>query len=362
MRFRVLFTVDYEIHGNGHGSPRELMVEPTERMLAQLDRHGAKLTVMADMAEIERFRRHRDETGRDEFDYERIRAQLETAVGTGHDVQLHLHPSYYESRYRDGHFEQEYAAYDLARLPYERLEKMVRDGKTRLETLLRPIDPDYRCIAFRAANWSMNPACAIVKALAANGIYIDSSVFKGGKRDGMVHFDYSEAESALVPWPVDPNDVCRRHAAGSVLEFPIYCEPQPVWRFLTLNRIYRAVQDRLHPLPLDEYRGVRAGRGGLAAMVARLHRLLAQRHPWKLDFNQCSGRQLIAALRRIDARYAGHDHVLPVVLIGHSKIFTRWNERSLEPFLRFVNEHSERFGFGTFRDFDAAAFTGAKAA
>jgi hypothetical protein len=362
MRFRVLFTVDYEIHGNGHGSPRELMVEPTERMLAQLDRHGAKLTVMADMAEIERFRRHRDETGRDEFDYERIRAQLVTAVRTGHDVQLHLHPSFYESRYRNGHLEQDYAAYDLARLPYERLERMVRESKTWLEGLLRPVDPAYRCIAFRAANWSMNPSGAILKALVANGIFIDTSVFKGGKRDGMVHFDYSDAESALVPWPVDWENVCRRNPAGSVVEFPIYCEPQPIWRFVTFNRIYRAVQGRLNPLPLDEYGGPDAGRGGLAAKAGRALRLLMQRHPWKLDFNQCSGRQLIDALRRIETQYAGHDAVLPVVLIGHSKIFTRWNERSLEPFLRFVSGHRDRFGFGTFRDFDRAAFARAKAA
>lgn len=363
MRFRVLFTVDYEIHGNGHGSPRELMVEPTQRMLAQLGRHGAKLTIMADMAEIERFRRYRDETGHDEFDYEHIEAQLVTAVRTGHDVQLHLHPSYYQSSYRDGHLEQDYASYDLARLPYERLERMVRESKTWLEELLCPVDPAYRCVAFRAANWSMNPPGAILKALAANGIFIDTSVFKGGKREGLVHFDYSNAESALVPWPVDPENVCRRNPAGSIVEFPIYCEQQPIWHFVTLNRIYRAVQGRLNPLPVDEY-GLPSAtrRGGLAATAARLRRLLAQRHPWKLDFNQCSGRQLVAALRRIEAQYASHDAVLPVVLIGHSKIFTRWNERSLEPFLQFVSDNGDRFGFGTFRDFDLATFAGAKAA
>ena len=63
MKFRVIFTLDYEIHGNGHGSPRDLMVEPTERMMAQFDRHGAKLTVMADVAEILRFKRHLEEAG-----------------------------------------------------------------------------------------------------------------------------------------------------------------------------------------------------------------------------------------------------------------------------------------------------------
>jgi hypothetical protein len=359
MRFRVLFTLDYEIHGNGQGSPRRLMVEPTERMLAQFDRHGARLTVMADVAEILRFGRHRDETGRDEFGFEAVCGQLATAVRTGHDVQLHMHTSYYNSRYVDGQLAQDYADYDLARLPPERLDLLVREGKDWLEGLLRPVDPGYRCVAFRAANWSMNPAAGIVGALERNGIPIDTSVFKWGKRDGMVHFDYSHAHSDLVPWPIDREDVCRRDPAGRVLEFPIYCESRPVWQFLTPNRVFRAVQGRLHPLPRDEYGG---GGNGAPGRLGRLRALLLGKHPWKLDFNQCTGRQLVAALRRIEARYRGFDGDLPVVLIGHSKIFTAMNERSLEPFLAFVAEHPDRFAFGTFRDFDLARFGGARAA
>ena len=361
MPFRILLTVDYEIHGNGRGSPRRLMVEPTERMLAQLERHGARLTVMADVAEILRFRRHRDETGRDDFDYEAIRRQLQRAVATGHDVQLHLHPSYCNARLEDGHLAQDYADYDLARIPVERLERLVREAKAWLEDELRPFDPAYRCIAFRAANWSMSPARAIVRALAANGIAIDTSVFKHGRRDGMVSFDYAGAPDALVPWPVDAEDVCRRDPRGAVVEFPIYCEEQPVWRFATANRVYRAIQGRLHPLPRDEYGG-RDGGGPRAGRVARLRRLLLGKHAWKLDLNQCSGSQLVAALRRIEARHRRSDEALPVVLIGHSKLFTAWNARSLEPFLRFVAAHGERFSFGRFRDFDPRRFASAGAA
>src|SRR5512138_390573 len=237
------------------------MLEPTERMLGQLARHGARLTIMADVAEILRFRRHRDETGRDDFEYEAVRAQLRAAVAAGHDVQLHLHPSYEASRFVDGHLAQAYEDYDLARLPYERLERMIREGKAWLEDLLRPVDPAYRCVAFRAANWSMSPARAIVRALAANGIPIDTSVFKHGRREGMVSFDYAGAHDALVPWPVDADDVCRRDPQGAVVEFPIYCEQWPVWHFLTANRVYRAVQGRLHPLPRDEHGGGEGGAG-----------------------------------------------------------------------------------------------------
>jgi hypothetical protein len=366
MKFRIIFTLDYEIHGNGHGSPRDLMVEPTERMMAQFDRYGAKLTVMADVAEILRFKRYLDEAGRDVFDYGGIREQLRTAVRTGHDVQLHLHPSYYGSRFVDGHLEQNFEEYDLARLPPERLDQIVKEGKRWLEELLRPVAPGYRCNAFRAANWSMNPARDIVKALVDNGIAIDTSVFKYGTRNGMVSFDYGGAHSDLVPWPVDSEDICRCDPQGRLFEFPIYCERQPLWHFLTPNRIYRALLGRLNPLPRDEGLGPHlraaardgAGAGPAVGGAARLRDLFLGRHAWKLDFNQCSGRQLIAAARRVRERYGRASGDLPIVLIGHSKIFTRVNERSLEPFLRFIAENGDTFAFGTFQDFDLHGFAG----
>jgi len=76
--------------------------------------------------------------------------------------------------------------------------------------------------------------------------------------------------------------------------------------------------------------------------------LLTQRHAWKADFNQCSGRQLIRALERADAIHNPNGESLPFVLIGHSKLFTRNNERDLETFLDHVRREPSRFGFGTY--------------
>ena len=56
----VIFTLDYEIHGNGEGCPHELMVEPTRRLMDLFDEHGAKLTIMADVAEILKFKEYKD--------------------------------------------------------------------------------------------------------------------------------------------------------------------------------------------------------------------------------------------------------------------------------------------------------------
>src|SRR4051812_37680272 len=66
----LLFTLDYEIHGNGDGCPNDLMVEPTNRLLDLFDRYGAKLTIMADVAEILKFREYKEQTGRDDYHYE----------------------------------------------------------------------------------------------------------------------------------------------------------------------------------------------------------------------------------------------------------------------------------------------------
>ena len=92
------------------------------------------------------------------------------------------------------------------------------------------------------------------------------------------------------------------------VEFPIYCEQDRVPTFVTANRIYRALLGRLNPLP-ENKPGQAEAHGSRRA--ARIARLLLERH-------------------------------------------TRWNEISLEPFLRHV-EASDRFAFGRFGDvnFDA---------
>jgi len=356
----VLFTSDHEIHGSGYGSPQELIVEPTHRMMDELDRFGGKLTIMADTGEIAKFKEHAERTGDDRFSWGPIAAQLQRAVATGHDVQLHIHSSYANATWDEagGVWRQDWTEYDLASLSYERLRALIREGKSLLEGVCRKVKPDYECFAFRAANWSMHPSPNIVRALVDEGFRIDTSVWKYGRYDDLVKFDYTSAHDALVPWPVDARDVCRRDPSGRLFEFPIYTEQQPLWTFLTANRVYRVVAQRLNPLPAAEGPSGTAGveRRSLLSRAKHKARMLVARHPWKMDFNQCTGRQLVDGLLRVEREYGHRDVPLPFVLIGHSKTFTRHNERSLRPFLRFVAEHPDRFSFGTFADFDPEAY------
>ena len=117
MKYVLHFTLDYEIHGNGDGNPWNLMVEPTGRLMDLLERYGRKLTVMADVAEILAFKRYLSETGKDDFHVADIESQLKDAVRRGHDVQLHVHSSWFNARWNGKKWDQDIEEYNMAALP-----------------------------------------------------------------------------------------------------------------------------------------------------------------------------------------------------------------------------------------------------
>ena len=247
---KTIFTLDYEIHGNGDGSPVALMVEPTDACLIcsipskPRSRSWRRSVRFCDLSVM------RSRPVGDDFHSSAIEDQLRRAVQGGHDVQLHIHSSYYGARFVDGHWLQDWSEYDFARLPAARMDWMVREGKQYLETLLQPVMPEYRCNVFRAANWSVSPSFDVARALIGNGIQIDTSIFKFGRRSGRVSFDYNAAESALraLARParrlLPPGCLARPPVGVPHLQrtasAPRLCHPQ---------RVHRALLGRAHRLP-----------------------------------------------------------------------------------------------------------------
>ena len=140
---------------------------------------------MADIAEILKFKEYKEQHGRDDYHYEK--PSLNSSVmpfDADMTCRLHLHASYFNARHENSRWDQDWSEYNFAGLPLKRLNEIVRIGKQFLENLLQPVDPEYECIAFRAANWAMSPSRNVIRALLENGIRIDTSVFKYGRREG----------------------------------------------------------------------------------------------------------------------------------------------------------------------------------
>ncbi len=352
---RIIFTLDYEIHGNGDGNPNDLMIEPTDRLLRLCDEYGAKLTIMADVAEILKFKEYKDQYGRDDYCYDAIVDQLRRAIKSGHDVQMHIHSGYFNAMHKNGCWIQDWSEYNFAGLSFERMDWMVMVCKQFLDSLLRPVDPIYRCIAFRAPNWSVSPSKNVVRALVNNDIKIDTSIFKYGYRNDIVAFDYSRAYSQIVPWRAQEDDICSRDDNSRLWELPIYSEKRWIGAFLTSNRIYRALISWRHQVRSKDRHSTPKDNAALHMRKGVWMDSVFQRHAWKADFNQCMSKQLINALQRASDKYDRQkDRMLPFVLIGHSKLFTKRNERSLTAFLVHCARHPDKFEFDNLSEINRA--------
>ena len=332
-KYNLIFTLDYEIHGNGDGSPYNLMIEPTYRLLDLLDKYNAKLTIMADVAEILCFKKYYEETGVDKFSYKEIEKQLQEVIRRGHDVQLHIHSSYFGASYNGHSWEQNWPEYNLAALPYERINKIIFLSKKFLEDMLKPISADYCCHVFRAANWSMMPTTNIYLALINNGITIDTSVYKGGQQKGNAVYDYTDAYSHIYSYKVDANDINKYNGQGELTEYPIFTEMRYFWSFITPIRVFRMVRAKFHKHQLNSVESEVPKSNDNRKLFLKSFFI---KSPWKLDFNQASGWQLINALKRIKRETKNDDTQIDIILIGHSKTFIPYNKKSLEKFLRWV--------------------------
>ena len=338
-KYNLYFTLDYEIHGNGDGNPMELMVEPTYRLMDLLEKYNQRVTVMADVAEILCFKRYAAVTGHDDYHVADIEAQLCEAIKRGHDVQLHVHSSYFKAVHKNGAFDQCIEEYNMAALPFERIDEMVAQCVTYLQTLLKPIKKDYRVWLFRAANWSMMPTENLYRVLVKHGITHDTSVFKGGVQGGNVCYDYREAHDNLFAYPAAVRNINEYDAEGKLVEMPIYTEMRPFWDFVSVIRVFRMIRAKFHKHKHADANEVRA-----TAISSGDNRKLSLKSffrlsPLKMDFNQVNSRGLKRMMKNVMRRAddAMKDNV-DVILIGHSKTFVPYNEKTLEPFLKWISK------------------------
>lgn len=338
--YKLYYTLDYEIHGNGDGNPMSLMVEPTYRLMDMLEKYNQQLTIMADVAEILCFKCYWENTGNDDFHVQEIEMQLCDAIRRGHDVQLHIHSSYFGSEWRDGHFDQCIEEYNMAALPYERIKDMVGQCVVYLENLLRPIKSDYRVWLYRAANWSMMPTPTLYRVLTEYGITHDTSVYKGGCQGGNVCYDYRNAHDNLLSYTASDEDINQYDPQGTITEMPIYTEMRPFWDFVSPIRIFRMVRAKFHKHKHNEQTmptQVTTDKNDNRKLSLRSFFV---KSPLKMDFNQVNGRGLIHMMKNI-MRRAKKENIqhIDVVLIGHSKTFVPYNEKTLRPFLEWVKKN-----------------------
>ncbi len=175
----VLYSADYELFlGENFLPEKDVLITPTDRLLQTCEAIGIPMTLFCDVISVWRYR----EQGMTAFP-DLVDAQLCDAIRRGHDVQAHIHPHWSFATQKGKQWTSPLDQFLLGKLgadPQE-CQRIARDylekAAAYFHTLLSPVDPSYRCIAYRAGNYGVQPRDReVFGALEDAGYLIDSSI------------------------------------------------------------------------------------------------------------------------------------------------------------------------------------------
>ena len=293
-----VFTVDYEIYGNGEGSLRELVYEPAERLRAVFKKWAAPWVVFVEAAELEVIGSALADPA-----IALVERQVREMRADGVEIGLHLHPQWYNAHLDGGSWVLDHDEYNLCRLSPDRIDAIIGRSISYLRRVLD--DPDFTPLSFRAGNWLLQPTSPAARSLVKHGIKIDSSVFKGGlqRRQGL---DYRRALKNGYHWTFT-DDVNVPDPEGILLELPTYTRMVPPWEMLTPKRL--GLRQKSSP-----------GTKGKTGKLSRLADFARIRQPMKLDFCRQTAKELTGMLRKEMERDRSDPSInRPIVAIGHTK-------------------------------------------
>jgi hypothetical protein len=308
-----IFTLDYEIYGNGTGSLRDLVHDPGERLKEIFQKWNARFVAFVEVAEFEKI-----ETWGTDPAIGLVKSQIRDFYQNGFEVALHLHPQWCNARYERGEWVLDYSEYNLCTLSPTRIAQIIERSLAYLRQVVGR--SDFTPLSFRAGNWLFQPTQTAASLLGEKGIKIDSSVFKGGLQRNST-LDYRRALKNGYYWSFK-NDATEPDPIGPWMEVPIYTEMVPFWKMPTSKR-----------LGFSNSFG-RAGRSG-RQKLNRFLDFLRFRYPLKLDFCRMTLNELTSMVDRV-IREDREEPTLyrPLVAIGHTKDLS--DPQTVDAFLAFL--------------------------
>ena len=217
----IAITDDWELRGDGSGDMRVIQFE-TGRRFAQI--FADEGLAVSFNVEVMQQLRHRELGGRFPSLAE-LADQWEQNVhelyGQGHDIQLHVHTQWSDADYTAEGWVLK-GDWSMLRYGAQETRAMLSASKSYLEELMRRVDSDYRCVAYRAGGWCLAPSPHLVDILESLGITLDISITLGLHYDQLVDLDYRYIDEPYEPFYPQKDDA--RHVAdtpGSLVCVPV---------------------------------------------------------------------------------------------------------------------------------------------
>ena len=243
MKKHLLFTLDYELFGNGSGDVFKHIIEPTDKLLEIAYRFNMKFTFFFEVIEYWKLKEEWESgnnMGYQKNPIEVMENQIRDCYRRGHDIQLHFHPQWVDARWVDGKWVVNLEKWRLGGydgIGENSITNLFKRGKQTLEDILKPVNSDYECIAFRAGGYNIQPSEKIVASMKKTGIFVDTSIYPGGKETGLLsNYDYSGIDPAKGFWHV--GEKLEIMGNSTIIEVPIVSFPMMrLKKFFTWERL-----------------------------------------------------------------------------------------------------------------------------
>ena len=349
-KFVVVIEDDFELFGNGLGNVASLQYLPALAFMNILDQRDIKVSFMVDAAQQLFFEPQRASSSQISIQYSLWEQTVKAMLERGHDVQLHIHPQWLGAQVKGDHF---YLSnrWNLGQYAQPQQQQLVTDSVSYLHELLRPIDPAYKVVGYKAGSWGMQPSKSLMEILRDCGVRVVM-----GARDGMYipenGVDFREMEEPSLPYHPDISDLTKVSShRGDPVMLPMHGYAPSLLALLRLSAAKFAGRSRHVKREMAFYQ-----RRPIPSEISKLSPLRSRQHlrpslrPYLThlkigdapsSYLRASFDSVVSRLRRLDAPR------IPIVIESHTKQFPGYYE-DIERFLDHVlDRYGNEVEFGT---------------
>ena len=238
---KILFTLDYELFlGACTGTVAKCLIEPMQHLIEATKDYGVKFTIFVDAVYLLKLKEYSSQYPSLSKDLGDIQSNLLSLKEDGHDIQLHIHPHWYFSKYNGSCWELDDNHYKLSDLSEDQALGVFKKAKLYLDELV-----GIKTIAYRAGGFSAQPTSLLTKCFGENELLIDSSVYPGNYYNSTHQaYDYRNCPKKSI-YRFD-EDICAESEFGRFVELPlstIMLSPIFYWK-LVVTKLMKAARHK----------------------------------------------------------------------------------------------------------------------
>ena len=224
-KLKLILSFDYELPLGHATNYNKGLFDPASNLLNLAKELKIPINLFADVCSAMKFRKWNEKAYFIPFV-----SQVQTAIKDGNDVQLHIHPHWMNSQFKDGDFipSKFYTLSDFKNEPSPlTIPEIIDNSAAFLKEICSEAASNYKCIAYRGGGFNLEPDTkTILSQLYKNGIRMDSSIIKGFYwRPEFLLADYRKTPKQ-ANWILDLDGDFSKPGDSGILEIPIIGKPK----------------------------------------------------------------------------------------------------------------------------------------